>query len=468
MQSRFSQTEPAATRLQSRSASDLELDSLTGTATQWVGEGQFDSLVAPATSTVAPTAASTPTLQIMRGSLRAERFSYGATAQYTLVSGNGNVDFGAGYRDTLDLSWLNSTNVQFNLATSQGGGLLFNPGNGARVFDAITLSNGYQILFEGIDTVQFADGRLNLAVTPNDPLFGQQWNLHMMGVQNAWRLTTGSKQVMVGIQDSGLGTDRSGAAHPDLPTTTVYPDNYRDDFRSNPLSHGTAVQGIIGAGSNNGIGMSGINWQSELFQIDVLDGNSTDQSLATAAQNMIARANQTGKRLVINMSLGVPKSFDQNFDQAFAAVVAQNPNVLFVIAAGNDGHLGRMGVSSPAVLAKQYANVMAIGASWGAQTQTGAATVPGQRIQYSYWGSQYGPGLTLMGPSEVVSTKAEVTQSGQTQFGYYQTGPRFDGTSAAAPNVAGVASLVWSANPNLSAGAVRTILSQAATDLGVL
>ena len=364
------------------------------------------------------------------------------------------------------MSWLNSGQVQWNLATNQGGGLLYNPGNGPRVFDALTLSNGNQILFEGMDTIQFADRRINLAVTTTDPLFNQQWNLHMMGVQNAWRFTTGSSQVMVGIQDSGLGTDRNGFFHPDLPTTTVYTNNYQDDFRESFDSHGTGVEGIIGAKTNNGIGMSGINWQSELFQIDVLDGGLTDQSLPAATQNMINQAAQTGKRLVINMSLGIPGSFNQNLHPDLEAVVARNPNVLFVIAAGNDGETGQIGLASPAVLARQYGNVMAIGASWGAQDRSGNFVVPGQRIQYSNWGSQYGPGLTLMGPSEVVSTEAQQNQFGQTEFRYYLTQQRFDGTSAAAPNVAGVASLVLSANPNLTASAVRTILSQTATDLG--
>jgi hypothetical protein len=443
-------------------SSNQKLDNLTGFALeqQWVGDAQLGLSPTPESATN-----SGSTVQIVAGSLRADWFNYSASSRYTVFSGNGNVDFGAGYRDMLDLSWLNSSQVQLNLATSQGGGLLFDSGNGMRVFDAITLSNGNQILFEGMDTIRFANSVLNLSVTPNDPLFNNQWNLHMMGVQNAWRFTTGSEQVMVGIQDTGLGTDSNGFAHPDLPSTMVYPDNYQDDFRENFDSHGTGVQGIIAAKTNNGAGLSGINWQSQVFQIDVLDGSYTDQSLSQAAQNMINAAAQTGKRLIINMSLGVPGSFDQNYDQNLKAVVANNPDVLFVIAAGNEGHLGQAGLSSPAVLAKQYANVIAVGASWGTQDRAGNATTPGQRIQYANWGSQYGSGLTVMGPSEVISTAAQ-NQFGQTGFGYYLTRQKFDGTSAAAPNVAGVASLLWNANPNLTASSVRTILSQTASDLG--
>lgn len=189
----------------------------------------------------------------------------------------------------------------------------------------------------------------------------------MMGVQNAWRFTKGSTGVLIGVQDSGLGVNSNGIIHPDLPTTTVFPNNYQDDFRRSNESHGTGVQGIIAAKSDNGIGMSGINWNSRVFNIDVLDGglNENDQDLAQAALNMINEANRNGQRLVINMSLGIPGSFGwTGNNRAFQQVVASNPNVLFVIAAGNSGHLGRAGIADPAVLAQQYGNVIAVGASW--------------------------------------------------------------------------------------------------------
>jgi subtilisin family serine protease len=275
--------------------------------------------------------------------------------------------------------------------------------------------------------------------------------------------------VLIGVQDTGLGVNSSGYIHPDLrgSDTLLYPNNYRDDFSSSPESHGTGVQGIIAAKSNNGSGMSGINWNSKVFHIDVLGGNSNDQSLAQATQNMINFANSQGQRLVINMSLGSRGSFGwTGVNSDFLRVVDNNPNVLFVIAAGNDGHRGITGISDPAILAYYRSNVIAVGASWGTQDRVGIAKTPGQRIQYNnFWGSQYGPGLTLMGPSEVISTKAVLSASG-TQFGYYTSGDRFNGTSAAAPNVAGVASLVWSANRNLTASQIKEILSRTAFDLG--
>ncbi len=402
------------------------------------------------------------------GTLGADTFRYVPGFSNAVIMGNGNVHYGSGHGDTINLSSISFYSTSMNLASAQGGGVVFNPGNGLRVFDSIQFSNGTQMLFEGIDRIRFAEGIVNLAVTPNDPLFSQQWNLHMMGVHNAWRFTQGSSQVMVGVQDTGLGFNSQGAIHPDFDTTNIagISSNIEDDYFRTFLdsgygprttSHGTSVHGIIGAQSNNGLGMSGINWNSQVVNIDVLDGNPGDLSLAQATQSMINYATQQGTRLVINMSLGGRGGIDPAFEQ----VVATNQNsALFVISAGNDD---QSELSNPGSLAARYSNVIAVGASWGTNDIDGNPRVPGTRISYpGWWGSNYGTGLTLMAPSEVIAPTANRV-NGDVQFGY--TGG-FNGTSAAAPNVAGVASLVWSANSGLSASSVRRILEQTAHDLG--
>jgi hypothetical protein len=396
------------------------------------------------------------------GNLGADTFTWQSGFNRTVISGNGNVDFGSGTLDTLNLANISSTTARLNLANPNGGGVVYNPGNGARVFDAITLNNGNQILFEGIDRISFTDRTINRFVRPNDPLFNQQWNLHMMGVHNAWQFTKGSANVLIGVQDSGLGLNSSGNIHPELNAdkTFVFGNNYRDEFTGgdNFTSHGTAVQGIIAARSNNGVGMSGINWNSPVINIDVLGGNPGDLNLAQATQDMINQANSQGQKLIVNMSLG-----GGGRDFAFEQLIANNQsNALFVIASGNSN---TNSISYPAALASIYNNVIAVGASWGTRSANNSVTTPGDRISYpGWWGSQYGTGLTLMGPSEVIAPYAN--RNGQ--FGYWGTGSisGFNGTSAATPNVAGVASLVWSANRNLSATRIKQILSQTAFDLG--
>ncbi len=408
--------------------------------------------------------------QPLVGTLGADTFSLTSNnfqARQTVVSGNGNVDFGQGRWDLLDLSSLRSTDVVMNLATATTGGMLYDPGNGSRLFDSMTLSNGNEILFEGIDRIQFADRTYTLSITPNDPYFTRQWNLHMMGVQNAWRFGTGSTDVLIGVEDTGLGVSRTGQIHNDLRMPTYFnSSNLADEFfrevdddgyGRRDSSHGTAVQSIISAISNNGIGLSGINWNSPTYTLDVLDGNLNDQSLATATQNMITEANRRGQRLVINFSLG-----GGPISAAYRALVANNQdNALFVIASGNDD---ANGLNNPASLAIEYRNVIAVGASWGRTDAYGYGATPGDRISYpDWWGSNYGEGLTLMAPSEVIAATARYSATNGATFGYETD---FNGTSAAAPNAAGVASLVWSANRNLTAVQVQTILSQTAVDLG--
>jgi serine protease len=405
-------------------------------------------------------------IQHVQGSLWSDTFSVTNPYGYTVISGNGNVDAGYGRFDLLDLSTTSVYSVlNWNLADANQGGVIYDPGNGARLFDALSLSNGSQILFEGIDRVLFAEGWFDLTVTPNDPLFQSQWNLHMMGVDNAWRFGQGSSNILIGVQDSGLGVDNFGYIHPDLRLNYYDPNNIADDYGQSSTSHGTAVQGIIAANSNNGIGMSGINWFSDVCQIDVIPGNDPgDYDLAQATQAMINQANLNGQRLIINMSLS------GGIDPAFEQLIANNQNnALFVIASGNE-NVGAL--SYPAILAQTYSNVVAVGASWGMQNWYGQATTPGDRISYpGWWGSNFGYGLSLMGPSEVIATQASSGAAG-VNFSFNLNAPAingfvpFNGTSAATPNVTGVASLVWSANPYLTASQVHMILAQTAYDLG--
>ena len=186
-------------------------------------------------------------------------------------------NYSSGLFDTLNLSNYVSNTVGINLTNNGNGGVVYNPGDGARVFDAIKFSDGRQILFENIEVVQFADTTLNLSVIPNDPLFNQQWNLHMTGVHNAWRFTQGNDNVLMGIVDTGLGTDSNGNLHPDLRDTIVVGNNYLDEWQG--FSHGTPVQGTMGAAANNGQGIAGINWNSSIYTIDVVGGDSGDYNL---------------------------------------------------------------------------------------------------------------------------------------------------------------------------------------------
>ena len=390
------------------------------------------------------------------GTINADIFAIDPNFQINVFSGNGNIDYGYGFYDTIDLSHISIDQVvDVSLATIEEGGTIINVGDGDRVFDYITLADGTEILFEGIELIAFSDDVVDLTVNPNDPGFAQQWNLHTMGLQTAWNFTTGTDEILIGVQDSGLGTDFYGNLHPDLrlDETFVFGDsNVVDEFINGgqPVtdSHGTAVQGIIAADSNNGVGIAGINWNSDVFNIDVLGDDAGDLDLTQATQAMIDQAASQGQKLIINMSLG-----GGSLPPGFEALVANNQDdVLFVIATGNDG---ASQISSPSIFAQQYDNVVAVGASEGYFNSAGEIITPGTIAEYSNGGQ----GITLVGPTAVPTTSA-------TYDGLLDYNLGFDGTSAATPNVAGVASLVWSANSDLDATDIKAILANTATDLG--
>ncbi|MDJ0674595.1 MAG: S8 family serine peptidase [Calothrix sp. MO_167.B42] len=397
-------------------------------------------------------------IRTINGTLSADTFTFESGFSTTVIFGNGNVDFGQGSRDVIDLSHISSTTVSFSYANTPGGGVIYDAGGGNSLYDVITLDDGSKIYFQGVDAIQFADTTIELSVVPNDPLFGEQWNLHMMGVHNAWRFTTGSEQVIIGVEDTGLAVDANGNSHPDLQNSIVDTNNYVAE--PSHVSHGTSVQSISSAQTNNELGISGINWVSPNYQVDVVGGDEGDFSLADATQLLIDQAQ--GKPLIINLSLTGGDSIEE--------LVQNNPdNVLFVIAAGNDN---QDSLASPANLARKYDNVIAVGAVWGDRDWFGNPQTPGQRTSYDDgWGSNYGDGLTGVAGAEVPAADASTNESGSADFdyGYYSDEPDTDpffGTSAAASQTSGIASLVWSANPDLTAGQVKDILSSTAYDLG--
>jgi subtilisin family serine protease len=124
---------------------------------------------------------------------------------------------------------------------------------------------------------------------PNDPYFAALWGLNQasdadIDAPEAWDLTTGSSSVIVAVVDSGVAYD-----HPDIaPNRWVNDDppgggdNDRNGFLEDtygwdfvdgdngPLDengHGTHVAGTIGARGNNGIGVSGVNWNVSLMPV---------------------------------------------------------------------------------------------------------------------------------------------------------------------------------------------------------
>jgi subtilisin family serine protease len=288
--------------------------------------------------------------------------------------------------------------------------------------------------------------------TPNDPRFREQWGLGRIDAPGAWAKTVGDRSVAVAVVDDGVAL-----THPDLAANLwVNPgeiagngkdddgDGYTDDVNgwnfvdnNNDVSpgasgegrfHGTHVAGIIGAVGDNRAGIAGVNWRVSLMALRALGpsgGRSDDLARA------IDFATDHGAR-VINASWG-----GGGKSQAIARAIrrAQEHGVLFAAAAGNDG---AEAPGFPANLG--FDNLVSVG----------ALAPDGNLAPFSDRGALVAaPGVGIL------STTAP---------GKYE---RYDGTSMAAPHVAGLAALLWAAAPGATLAQVReAILSSAVATPG--
>ena len=329
--------------------------------------------------------------------------------------------------------------------------------------------------------VEFAspNGFARHAATSNDPSFGRQWNLTDPAVginaRTAWDITTGSNQIVVAVVDTGVlpHPEFSGRLLPGIDFITSAAQGNDGDGRDNNATdsgdwvtagqcgagapaedsswHGTHVAGIIGASGTNGIGIAGVNWNSRILPVRVLGkcgGSDADilDGLRWAAGLPVPGipSNPTPAR-VINMSLSGPGNcLTQSVAYQAAILEALANGASVVVAAGNDNEpaLSRTPASCIGTI-----KVAAIGPT-------------GDKASYS----NYSKAIEIAAPGGdtnrfgdaggVYSTVGSGKQSdpGSPSYASYQ------GTSMAAPHVAGVASLLLSVRPTLTVAQVRDIL----------
>tara|TARA_R110002073_G_scaffold40547_6_gene115360 strand:+ start:9017 stop:10762 length:1746 start_codon:yes stop_codon:yes gene_type:complete len=200
--------------------------------------------------------------------------------------------------------------------------------------------------------------------------------------------------------------------------------------------HGTHVSGIIAAERNNGIGMNGVAKNVKIMAIRAVpDGDEYDKDVALA----IRYAVDNGAK-VVNMSFG--KSYSPNAQWVYDAIkYAEEKDVLLVHAAGNDGSDIDIDDNFPTdtkdKLIEYSDNVITVGAMTRFFNEKIVA-------DFSNYGKKnvdvFAPGL------EIYSTFPKDS---------YES---IQGTSMAAPEVAGVAALIRSYYPALSASQVKHII----------
>jgi subtilisin family serine protease len=283
------------------------------------------------------------------------------------------------------------------------------------------------------------------ASTPDDPFFpANQANLLLIRAPQAWEGTHGDDRP-VAIIDTGIDLD-----HPDLQNkiwlnSAEIPGNGVDDdgngyvddlhgwnFVSNSpdnqddSGHGSHVAGIVAAETDNSIGIAGISWLARLMPLKALNGANTG-SFADVAQAIVYAADNGAH--VINLSLGT----DQPSATIEAAVqYAIQKGCLLVASAGNTAGA----VEYPAA----YAGVLAVAA-------TTNSDLPADF-------SSRGPQIDLAAPG------VDVFSANNRGFYYFASG-----TSASAPQVSGVADLVWSVRPDMTADQVAAVLKASAHDV---
>ena len=304
-------------------------------------------------------------------------------------------------------------------------------------------------LFETVERV----GLGNLTRTPpvNDPLFGNQWHLQNTGQPvgssqtpgtpgadikcvQAWAAASFPNLVVIAILDSGVS-----ARHPDLVPVLVPGQNmlsstnptYTDDSRT--LSHGTYCAGVAAAATNNGIGIAGVAGNGLIMPVKVLTAQIVS---AISVGNGLMWAADNGAR-VASMSLSFGEGTDVSYLQT-AAQYAQQKGVLMLASTGNTPGIP---IGAPA----NFPQVMAIGATDDTDQAFSAETT--------------GPEMDVVAPGVNIYTTVDETANPE---GYgWETG-----TSLSCPMVAGVAALIWGADPALTAAQVRKTIEVTADDLG--
>ena len=287
---------------------------------------------------------------------------------------------------------------------------------------------------------------------PDDDDFhnGRLWGLNNIGAfgvdiepEGAWDITTGSRDVIVGVLDTGVLyshnelEDQMWENPGEIPGDEIDNDEngYVDDvYGVNALSdggdplddegHGTHVAGTIAAAANGGGPVVGVAWDVRIMGLKVLGplgGTSSDiiQGFEYGVEHGCK---------VINASLGGGARSQPMFE---AIARAQRQGVLLVAAAGNSGEDTDIFANYPSNY--DLDNVISVA----------AMNRYGELAEFSNYG-----GKTV----DIAAPGVDILSLGIDDAGAYQES---SGTSMAAPHVAGVAALVYSAFPNASAEEVR-------------
>ncbi len=260
--------------------------------------------------------------------------------------------------------------------------------------------------------------------TANDPYFSSAWHLQTIGASTAWDAAKGDG-VTVAVLDTGVD-----GTHPDLQGKLVPGWNVVDNTSNTAdiYGHGTEVAGVIGAASNNGIGVTSVAWNTMIMPVRVTDDSTTGSAYISSIANGVTWAADHGANIA-NASYATLYS-SPTMQSAGNYMLSKGG--LLVVAAGNSGTLD----SSPST------------------TSMIPVSATDSNDALTSW-SSYGPYVDVAAPGAGIWT---TTRGG----GYAAV----SGTSFSSPMTAAVLALEKSANPGLSNTQLQSILENTAVDLG--
>ena len=293
----------------------------------------------------------------------------------------------------------------------------------ARVIAA--LRNDPNVAYVEVDHVRKAS-----AVTPDDPMYtnGYQRELDQVNLPAAWETTTGGT-VKIAVLDTGVTKtgDLAGAV------TSGWNLVGNNNNTTDDGGHGTRVASIIAARGNNDVGMAGACWTCTILPVKVLDKNGSGFD-SNVAKGVIYAADKGAH--IINMSLGGTE-YSKTLTEAVA--YANRKGVLVVAAAGNAGNTTK---NYPAALT----DVVAVGAT--AQNSNARAPWSSYNKSGDSWVDMAAPGII----------------TAMDRYGNYHTNE--EGTSFAAPMVAGAAGLIKSEHPGYTGWSMQRALLTSTRSIG--